>query len=223
MQTLSLSCSSLYNNKQKQQQVRSIKTPTSHQSIPFCRVISPQPIHKQHLRSLTYNPLRVLSMNKKGHGFGAVCYSAPLTPRNLQWISTVCTAVLMLAKGTAIHKSFLVPLFVLQAPATIVSWMKGEYGIWTAFLALLVRLFFYIPGELELPFITLMLIIVSPYEIMRLRGKQEGVILSLIIVIYLGFQHFSRAGGLGKAFDQGSILATLATICIVAVPCLLLI
>lgn len=32
--------------------------------------------------------------------------------------------VLMLAKGTAIHKSFLVPLFALQAPGSIVSWMK---------------------------------------------------------------------------------------------------
>ncbi|KAI3456068.1 hypothetical protein Pfo_012731 [Paulownia fortunei] len=220
MLTLSVSCSSLYNNNQ----VLSIKTPNSHQSRVFCRVFPQlQQLRKQQqFSSLSYNPLRALVMNKKGHGFGAICYSAPLTPRNLQWISTVSTAVLMLARGTAIHKSFLVPLFALQAPASIVSWMKGEYGIWTAFLALLVRLFFFIPGELELPFITLLLVIVSPYQIMRLRGTQEGVILSLVIAAYLAFQHFIRAGSLGKAFDQGSILATLATICIVAVPCLLL-
>ncbi|KAL7089270.1 hypothetical protein ACP275_13G178300 [Erythranthe tilingii] len=162
-------------------------------------------------------------MDKKIRGFGAVCYSAPLTPQNLQWVSTVSTAILLLAKGTAIQKSFLVPLFALQAPAAIVSWMKGEYGIWTAFLALLVRLFFYIPGELELPFIALLLVILSPYQITRLRGTQEGVIASLAIAAYLAFQHFTRLGSLGKAFDQGSILATLATVCVVLVPCLLLI
>ncbi|CAA0823693.1 Cold-regulated 413 inner membrane protein 1-chloroplastic [Striga hermonthica] len=222
MQSLSVSRSSLYHTSQ----VLSTKTPTSHQSRLFCRF---SPHHLQQLQrhqqfaSLSYNPLRVLRMAKKGRGAGAVCYAAPLTPGNLQWVSAVSTAVLMLARGTAIHKSFLVPLFALQAPASILSWMKGEYGMWTAFLALLVRLFFFIPGELELPFITLMLVIVSPYQIMRLRGTKEGVIFSLVIAAYLAFQHFTRAGSLGKAFDQGSIIATLATICIVAVPCLLLI
>lgn len=131
--------------------------------------------------------------------------------------------VLMLAKGTAIHKSFLVPLFALQAPTAVVSWIQGEYGIWSAFLALLVRLFFSFPGELELPFIALLMVIVAPYQVANLRGTKEGVILSLAIAAYLGFQHFTRAGSLQKAFDQGSIIATLAIICILAVPCLLLI
>ncbi|KAK3024024.1 hypothetical protein RJ639_044126 [Escallonia herrerae] len=129
----------------------------------------------------------------------------------------------MLAKGTAIPKSFLVPLFALQAPASIISWIKGEYGVWTAFLALLVRLFFYIPGELELPFIALLMIIVAPYQVMNLSRTQEGLMVSLVIAGYLAFQHFSRAGSLRKAFDQGSIIATLAIVCVVAVPCLLLV
>ncbi|KAK4488195.1 hypothetical protein RD792_003938 [Penstemon davidsonii] len=222
MLTLSLSCSYLYNKDQ----ILSIKgTPTSHKSRAFCH-LSPQVRHQnqQQFSSLSYNPLRVMVMSKKGHEFGgAVCYSAPLSPGNLQWISTVSTAVLMLARGTSINRSFLVPLFALQAPANLVSWMKGEYGIWAAFLALLVRLFSSIPGELELPFLTLLLVIVSPYEVMRMRGTQEGVIFSLVIAAYLAFQHFSGAGSLRKAFDQGSILATLATICIVVVPFLLLI
>ncbi|KAL8468398.1 hypothetical protein ACS0TY_031564 [Phlomoides rotata] len=215
MLTLSLSCSSPSNYKKL-----SIKSVDSHLSRASCRA-SPQ--LQQLFSGLSYNPLRVLVMSKKGRRSGAVCLSAPFTPQNLQFISAVSTAVLMLAKGTAIHKSFLVPLFVLQAPATIILWMKSEYGIWTAFLALLVRLFFFIPGELELPFITLMLVTVSPFQVMRLRGTQEGVILSLVIAAYLAFQHFTRAGSLGKSIDQGSILATLGTICIVAVPCLLLI
>ncbi|KAF7847161.1 hypothetical protein BT93_L3270 [Corymbia citriodora subsp. variegata] len=108
--------------------------------------------------SFAYNPLRYTverqgtaltkgKMNRSG-GVGAVCYAGPLTARNLQWISTISSAVLMLVKGTPVQKSFLVPLFALQAPSSIISWMKGEYGIWAAFLALLVRLFFYIPGML---------------------------------------------------------------------------
>ncbi|CAI9782125.1 unnamed protein product [Fraxinus pennsylvanica] len=218
MVILSLSSSfSSYNNKH----CLGLKSLQSHQT----RVLFDT--RKQSISSISYNPLRDVgkktTMIKKRHGFGAVCYSGPLTPRNLQWVSTISSAVLMLARGTAIHKPFLAPLFALQAPASIVSWIKGEYGIWTAFLALLVRLFFFIPGELEFPFITLLLIIVCPYQITRLRGTQEGVIFSLLIAAYLAFQHFSRAGSLRKAFDQGSIIATLATICIVAVPCLLLI
>ena len=55
------------------------------------------------------------------------------------------------------------------------------------------------------------------------RGQQEGVIISLIIAAYLAFQHFSRAGSLRRAFDQGSVIASLAISCIVVVPCLLLI
>ncbi|CAI9087907.1 OLC1v1022100C1 [Oldenlandia corymbosa var. corymbosa] len=175
------------------------------------------------------NPLRVsdnrkgMMLNRKRNACNAVCYAAPLTTTNLQWVATISTAVLMLARGTAIHKSFLVPFFALLAPASIVSWIKGEYGIWTAFLALIVRLFFPFPGELELPFVALLLVIVAPYQVMNLRGKQEGVIISLIIAAYLAFQHFSRAGSLRNAFNQVSVIASIAIICIVAVPCLFLI
>ncbi|KAH9749297.1 Cold-regulated 413 inner membrane protein 1 [Citrus sinensis] len=162
--------------------------------------------------SFAFNPLR-LSVNheemkmvtkRKSRGFSAVCYAAPLTA--LREVFTdgyelKLSRVLMLAKGTAVPKSFLVPLFALQAPADVISWIKGEYGIWAAFLALLVRLFFFIPG----------------------RGTQQGAIISLVIAGYLAFQHFSRAGNLRKAFEQGSVVATLAIICITALSCLFLI
>ncbi|XP_062096843.1 cold-regulated 413 inner membrane protein 1, chloroplastic-like [Humulus lupulus] len=179
-----------------------------------------------------YNPLRLsfgyegmalMDRKKNGRRSGAVCYAAPLSVRNLQWISTVFSVILMVAKGTGIHKSFLIPLFAIQAPASIISWIKGEYGIWAAFLALIVRLFFSIPGELELPFLALLLVIVAPHQVMRLRGTQEGAIISLVIAGYLAFQHFTRTGSLQKSFDQGSIVATIGIICITAVSLLLLI
>ncbi|PKI69105.1 cold-regulated 413 inner membrane protein 2, chloroplastic-like [Punica granatum] len=166
--------------------------------------------------SFSFNPLRVsieqkgMAMKKKpgrGGAAGAVCYVAVLSPRNLQWVSAASTLVLTLAKGTAIQKSFLVPFFAIQAPTSIISWMKSEYGAWAAFLALLVRLFLHIPGELELPFMALLLVIVAPHQAIGLRGTKEGAIIALLIAIYLAFQHFSRTG-LQKAFDQGSVVAT---------------
>lgn len=151
-----------------------------------------------------------------------VCYASPLRADTIQWIATISSAILMFAKGTAVQKSFLVPLFALQAPVSVISWIKGEYGIWTAFLAILVRLFFFIPGELELPLVALLLVIVAPHQVMTLRGRQEGAIISLVIAGYLAFQHFSRIGSLNQSFDRGSIVATLAIICITVLSCLLL-
>ncbi|KAK9696911.1 hypothetical protein RND81_08G004500 [Saponaria officinalis] len=109
------------------------------------------------LTTNNFNPLRKsinhqkLMMPKKRSGMrssGAICSSsALLSPRNLQWVSAVASVVLMLVKGTAINRSFLVPFFALQAPASVISWMQGEYGAWSACLTLLVRLFFFIPGD----------------------------------------------------------------------------
>ncbi|XP_058731626.1 cold-regulated 413 inner membrane protein 1, chloroplastic-like [Vicia villosa] len=164
------------------------------------------------------------SSNRRITGFRVRSYAAPypLTTPNVQWISTVSALVLVLAKGTTVQKSFLVPLFALQAPAAVFAWMQGRYGVWSAFLALLVRLFFHIPGELELPFIALLLVIVAPHEAIRLRDTKEGAAVSLLIAAYLAFQHFSRTG-LEKSFDQGSIVATLAVIGISVASVLLLI
>ncbi|CAN1283250.1 Cold-regulated 413 inner membrane protein 2, chloroplastic [Linum perenne] len=106
----------------------------------------------------------------EGRKISTVCSAVPLsTARNLQWISTIASVVLMLAKGTAVNKSLIVPLLALQAPVAVVSWVKGEYGVWAAFMALLVRLFFAIPGELELPFTALLLVILAPYQVLNLR------------------------------------------------------
>ncbi|KAM0854239.1 hypothetical protein ACQ4PT_050558 [Festuca glaucescens] len=131
-------------------------------------------------------------------------------------------SVLLFAEGTGIHKSFLVPLFALQAAAGVISWIKSEYGPWTAFLVLLVRLFFPLPGDLELPLSTMLLVSVAPYQVINMRGTQGGAILSLAVALYLAFQHFTRTGGIRKAFDQGSIIATLAITCITVINVILL-
>ncbi|VAH23005.1 unnamed protein product [Triticum turgidum subsp. durum] len=131
-------------------------------------------------------------------------------------------SVLLVSKETGIHKSWLMPWFAQQAPSSVIPWIKREYGLWTAFLAILVRLFLPTPGELELPLSTMWLIIIAPYQVMSLRGTQAGRILSLAIAVYLAFQYFTRNRGLRRAFRPGSIVATLAMICITVVNVILL-
>ncbi|MED6124446.1 hypothetical protein PIB30_058958 [Stylosanthes scabra] len=179
--------------------------------------------HPLSLRSSIAQPHeRIAKSRTRSRGLNAVCSAVPLTFRDLRWISTVSSVVLILARGTPVHKSFLVPLFALQAPAAVIAWIKGTYGVWLAFVALLVRLFFYIPGELELPFLALLLVILSPYEVTRFRDTKEGAIISLLIAVYLAYQHFSRTT-LQRSLDQGSIVATIAVVCITIASLLLLI
>ncbi|XP_044983750.1 cold-regulated 413 inner membrane protein 1, chloroplastic-like [Hordeum vulgare subsp. vulgare] len=131
-------------------------------------------------------------------------------------------SVLLVSKETGIPKSLLMPWFAQQAPRSVIPWIKREYGPWTAFLAIFVRLFLPTPGELELPLSTMLLISIAPYQLMNLRGTQAGTILSLALAVYLAFQYFTRTGGLGRAFRPGSIVATLAIICITVINVMLL-
>ncbi|KAL9691914.1 hypothetical protein QQ045_012341 [Rhodiola kirilowii] len=141
----------------------------------------------------------------------------------MQWISTISIVVLSLVHATGIRKQFLAPIFALQAPNKLVSWIKGDYGMLTAFImTLLVRLFFPIPDELDLPLVAFLIVAVTPYEIMQFRGTREAAVLSLVVAGYLAFQYFSRISSLRKAFDRGSIVATLAVICITVTSCFLL-
>ncbi|CAI0424467.1 unnamed protein product [Linum tenue] len=126
-----------------------------------------------------------------------VCSAVPVsTARNLQWISTIASIVLMLSKGTAVNKCLLVPLLALQAPTAVVSWVKGEYGIWAAFMGLLVRLFFFIPGELELPFMALLLVILAPYQVLNLRwvdvecNKPKATVIFHFVLRLISFAFF---------------------------------
>ncbi|KAI3882491.1 hypothetical protein MKW92_021714 [Papaver armeniacum] len=135
-----------------------------------------------------------------------------LSPQNLQWGCVIASAVLIVANGTSIHKSFLVPLFILQAPEEIFSWIKGENGVWAVFLALAFKLFYIFPKELELPLYAMLFVIASPQQVVKLRGTQTGS-----LFLWMGIEI------LQKGFQQGSILATVCIICINLAPLMILI
>ncbi|KAI3994690.1 hypothetical protein MKX01_002306 [Papaver californicum] len=158
-------------------------------------------------------------MMGKGRGTSSL-----LSPPNLEWVCVIASAVLLIANGTSIQKSFLVPLFILQAPKEIFTWIKGEYGVWAVFLGLTFKLFYFLPKELELPLYVMMFVIASPQQVIKLRGTQTGSVISLLIAGFLAFQHFSGIGGnLLTGFERGSILATVGIIGITLAPLMLLI
>ncbi|CAO1948397.1 unnamed protein product [Urochloa humidicola] len=129
-----------------------------------------------------------------------------------RWVSATAAATLMVATGTSIRRSFLVPFFALQAPSRTISTIKGDYDRWMAFAGILLRLLHFIPGELELPLSTILLVMIAPYKFMDLRESQGGAILSATIAIYLTFQHFNGVGSLRNAFRRESIIATVSII-----------
>jgi len=149
--------------------------------------------------------------------------SIAITTEALRWLFGVSAVVLMLSKHTAMNKSFLVPLLALEVPGDVFSWIRGDYGLWTAFLVFLVRLFYYIPGELELPFLFVLLVIIAPYQATNLRGTQAGMVISIAASAYLMYQHITRTGGPKKAFDQGVVVPTIAVACLIIIPCIFLI
>jgi len=68
-------------------------------------------------------------------------------------------------------------------------------------------------GELELPFLFVLLVIIAPYQAMNLRGTQSRMVISIAASAYLIYQHVTSAGGIRKAFDQGVVVPTIAAAC----------
>ncbi|PVH38274.1 hypothetical protein PAHAL_5G216500 [Panicum hallii] len=91
----------------------------------------------------------------------------------------------MLATGTTVRRSLLVPLFALQAPSSTVSLIKGDYGRWIAFVGILLRLFYSIPGELELPLSTVLLVMTAPYQFMDSRYESSCLLVILVLCLYM--------------------------------------
>ncbi|VAH95484.1 unnamed protein product [Triticum turgidum subsp. durum] len=68
---------------------------------------------------------------------------------------------------------------------------RSEYGMWTAFLALAVRLFLPFPGDLELPQSTMLAVSVAPYQVMNVRyvtcspfRKTLAILLHMSLIIH---------------------------------------
>ncbi|MCO5596916.1 hypothetical protein L7F22_050987 [Adiantum nelumboides] len=154
-------------------------------------------------------------------GKGGVCTATSainLSGESLRWVFAGAAAALMFLKNTTVSKNILVPLLALQAPRDVVTWVRGEYGLWAAFLAILVRLFYQIPGELEWPLAFVLLLVTAPLQALDFRRTMAALVVSACVAAYLAYQHVNGQGGVKESFRGGSSLASLATIILVVVP-----
>ncbi|XP_066309343.1 cold-regulated 413 inner membrane protein 2, chloroplastic-like isoform X1 [Miscanthus floridulus] len=126
------------------------------------------------------------------------CASAQQCTDALRWICITAAARLMLAAGTTVDKSLLVPFVALQAPSGVTFWARQDHGRWM-WIAVLVG------------------------PLMRFLYMTTGrAILTSAIAVYLAFQHFTGAGSLRKAFSGVAIFATLCIVCMTTISLMLL-
>ncbi|KAG6551249.1 hypothetical protein Mapa_007175 [Marchantia paleacea] len=154
-----------------------------------------------------------------GGALGSMC-SLPASVETLRWIFVAAATALLFLKNANIPKHFLVPLLVLELPREALSWMRGEYGLWTAFIALLVKLFYQIPGEVYLPLYVLILVITAPIQLTQYRGSTPAALASIVLAVYLAVEHYRSTGGVNEAFKSNKLLPTLAILALVLIPVL---
>lgn len=158
----------------------------------------------------------------RGGALGTMC-SLPASPETIRWVFVAAATVLLFLKNTSIPKQFLVPLLALELPNEALGWLKGDYGLWTAFLALGVKLFYYIPGELELPLYLLLVVITAPFRLTQFRGSLPAALATLIITAYLAYRHYQYSGSVQGAFQTDKIFGTLAIVVLFIIPIVFLV
>eukprot|EP00252_Welwitschia_mirabilis_P015160 TRINITY_DN33351_c0_g1_i1.p1 TRINITY_DN33351_c0_g1~~TRINITY_DN33351_c0_g1_i1.p1 ORF type:complete len:251 (-),score=17.95 TRINITY_DN33351_c0_g1_i1:351-1046(-) len=162
-----------------------------------------------------------LSARFRGRGLRIQAFPSPLlSVESSRWAYAVSALVLMLAKNARIYKSFLVPLVALGAPPTLMSWIRGEYGLWSTLVLFLVRLFYYIPGDLELPFLFMIFVIIAPLQVLNQRGTQISTVFAIAAAAYLCFQQYRVSGGMKGCLEEGNVIPTIALLFLLCVPLL---
>lgn len=166
-----------------------------------------------------------LNLSNRGGGggaLGAAC-ALPASPETLRWVSVAAAAVLLFIKNVSIPKQFLVPLLAIEIPRDANGWIKGDYGLWTGFLALAIKLFYRIPAELELPLYLVLLIITAPFQLTQYRGTVPAAVATLAIAGYLAYEHYKTTGSVKATFQGEKIFPSIALIILVVIPILYLV
>ncbi|XP_074564929.1 cold-regulated 413 plasma membrane protein 2-like [Curcuma longa] len=101
--------------------------------------------------------------------------------------------------------SLLIPYIFLSLPSVIFSILRGEFGKWVAFIAVVLRLFFprHFPDWLEMPGALILLVVVAPgFFANTIRGHAVGLFICLIIGCYLLQEHIRASGGFRNSFTK---------------------
>ncbi|KAL3525751.1 hypothetical protein ACH5RR_014123 [Cinchona calisaya] len=144
----------------------------------------------------------------------------------LKWIASFAAIYLLILDRTNwrtnMLTSLLVPYIFFSLPAVLFNFLRGEFGRWVAFIAVVLRLFFprHFPDWLEMPGSLILLLVVSPSFFAHiLRDNLVGVFICLVIGCYLLQEHIRASGGFRNSFTQRhGISNTLGIILLLVYP-----
>ncbi|KAF9618102.1 hypothetical protein IFM89_000061 [Coptis chinensis] len=157
------------------------------------------------------------AMSHKGLGFGT-CF--------LQWLASFAAIYLLILDRTNwktnMLTSLLVPYIFFSFPHMFFSFLRGEFGTWITFVAVVLRLFFprHFPEWLEMPGSLILLLVVAPsFFADTLRDSWVGVAVCLAIGCYLLQEHIRASGGFRNSFTQShGISNTIGIILLLVYP-----
>ncbi|KAK9691142.1 hypothetical protein RND81_09G178600 [Saponaria officinalis] len=131
-----------------------------------------------------------------------------------QWLSSIAAIYLLVLDHTNwktnILTALLVPYIFFSLPWLLFFFLRGEIGMWVAFVTVVLRLFFrrQFPDWLELPGAIILIIVVAPDLIAStIRDSVLGVAVCLVIGCYLLQEHVRASGGFKNSFTKAKGLS----------------
>ncbi|XP_074292910.1 cold-regulated 413 plasma membrane protein 2-like [Silene latifolia] len=143
-----------------------------------------------------------------------------------QWLASIAAIYLLILDHTNwktnILTGLLVPYIFFSLPLLPFMFLRGEIGMWVAFITVVLRVFFprQFPDWLELPGAIILIIVVAPSLLAEtVRGTALGAAVCLVIGCYLLQEHVRASGGFKKSFTKANGLSnTLGILLLLAYP-----
>ncbi|XP_028763989.1 cold-regulated 413 plasma membrane protein 2-like [Neltuma alba] len=127
----------------------------------------------------------------------------------LRWLASFAAIYLLILDRTNWRSnmltSLLVPYVFFSFPGSLFHFLRGEFGKWIAFIAVVLRLFFprHFPDWLEIPGSLILLLVVAPnFFALTMRHSWFAIVIDLIIGCYLLQEHVRASGGFRNSFTQ---------------------
>lgn len=144
----------------------------------------------------------------------------------LQWLASAAAIYLLILDRTNwktnILTGLLVPYIFFSLPTVLFNFLRGQVGMWIAFIAVILRLFFpeRFPDWLELPGAIILIIVVAPNLFAyTFRGDVVGAAVCLVIGGYLLQEHIRASGGFRNSFTRANgISNTIGIILLLVFP-----
>ncbi|KAI3777067.1 hypothetical protein L1987_46861 [Smallanthus sonchifolius] len=127
----------------------------------------------------------------------------------LSWVASFSAIYLLILDRTNWRSnmltSLLVPYIFFSLPPSLFYFLRGQFGMWVAFIAVVLRLFFprHFPDWLEIPGSLILLLVVAPKLFAHVfRDSWAGVVICLLIGCYLLQEHIRASGGFRNSFKH---------------------